>query len=173
MLSCTATAKRILLKRRDPLLTTTCGVSTNPLTLLELQSHFGDNWGQITWNVSALSPKRDWSSREVKGTVGLGGRTTRSEQLLSETKMTTLLRDKVRLLKRWARFFGTLLTTKSPKFDPTFSTLFPQRPLTPSHEDEPTMDGMTAGIRCRTHWKAVGPDSLPAELLKIDHPECI
>ena len=36
------------------------------LTLLELQSRFGDNWGQITWNLSALSPKRDWSSKGVK-----------------------------------------------------------------------------------------------------------
>ena len=36
------------------------------LTLLGLQSRFGDNWGQITWNLSALSPKRDWSSKGVK-----------------------------------------------------------------------------------------------------------
>ena len=35
------------------------------LSLLELQSPFGDNWGQITWNWSALSPKRDWSSKGV------------------------------------------------------------------------------------------------------------
>ena len=36
------------------------------LTLLGLQSRFGDNWGQIAWNLSALSPKRDWSSKGVK-----------------------------------------------------------------------------------------------------------
>ena len=40
--------------------------SSMVLTLLELQSRFGDNWGHITWNVSALSPKRDWSSKGVK-----------------------------------------------------------------------------------------------------------
>ena len=34
------------------------------LTLLGLQSRFGDNWGEITWNLSALSPKRDWSSKK-------------------------------------------------------------------------------------------------------------
>ena len=39
--------------------------SSMVLTLLELQSRFGDNWGHITWNVSALSPKRDWSSKGV------------------------------------------------------------------------------------------------------------
>ena len=35
-------------------------------TLLVLQPRSGDNWGQITWNLSALSPKRDWSSKGVK-----------------------------------------------------------------------------------------------------------
>ena len=33
------------------------------LTLLGLQSRFGDNWRQFTWNLSGLSPKRDWSSK--------------------------------------------------------------------------------------------------------------
>ena len=36
------------------------------LTALALQSRFGDNWGQITWNLSCLSPKRDRSSKRVK-----------------------------------------------------------------------------------------------------------
>ena len=36
-------------------------------TLLGLQSRFENNWGQITWNVTALSPKkRDRSSKRVK-----------------------------------------------------------------------------------------------------------
>ena len=35
------------------------------LTLLGLQSRFGGNWGQITWNLIGLSPKRDWSSKRV------------------------------------------------------------------------------------------------------------
>ena len=40
------------------------------LTLLGLQSRFGDNWGQITWNLSCMSPKRDWSSKGVKNALG-------------------------------------------------------------------------------------------------------
>ena len=36
------------------------------LTLLGPQPRFGDNWGQITWNLSGVSPKRDWSSKMVK-----------------------------------------------------------------------------------------------------------
>ena len=31
------------------------------LTLLGPQSRFGDNGGLITWNLTGLSPKRDWS----------------------------------------------------------------------------------------------------------------
>ena len=38
------------------------------LTLLALQSRFGDNWGRIPWSLSCLSPKRDWSSKRVKRT---------------------------------------------------------------------------------------------------------
>ena len=37
----------------------------NPSSLLEPQSRFGGNLGQITWSLSALSPKRDWSSKGV------------------------------------------------------------------------------------------------------------
>ena len=110
--------------------------------------------------------------KHLKGTVGLDGRKARSEQFIMDED-GTLLRDKVRILERWAGFFGTLLTAKSPNLDPTISALFPQLPLAPSLGDEPTMDDMTAVVRGMPNWKAVGPDSLPAELLKLDHPEFI
>ena len=42
-------------------------VEGGQLTLLEPQSHFGDNLGQTTWNLTGVSPKRDWSSKGVKG----------------------------------------------------------------------------------------------------------
>ena len=32
------------------------------------------------------------------------------------------------------------------------------------------MDEMTEALKGVSNWKAVGPDSLPAELLKIDYP---
>ena len=85
----------------------------------------------------------------------------------------TPLKDKLCILERWAGYFGTLLNTKSPNHDPTTSGLFPQRPLAPSLGDEPTMDEIPAVVRGMPNWKAVGTDSLPAELLKIDHPEFI
>ena len=41
------------------------GVVLFVLTLLGLQSRFGDNLGQTTWNLRGVSPKRDWSSKRV------------------------------------------------------------------------------------------------------------
>ena len=75
----------------------------------------------------------------------------------------TLLRDKVRIRKRWGGFIQTLLNKKSPKkLDLTITALFPQRPLAPSLVVEPTMDDMMAVIRGMPNCKAVGPDALPA-----------
>ena len=36
-----------------------------PVNPLGLQSRFGDDWGHITWNLNALSPTWDWSSKGV------------------------------------------------------------------------------------------------------------
>ena len=96
--------------------------------------------------------------KHLEGTVTLDGRQARSERFMDED--VTLLKDKVRILERWAGYFGTLLHTKSPKLGPTISGLFPQRPLAPSLGYEPTMDDMTAVIRGMPNWKAVGPDCL-------------
>ena len=59
--------------------------------------------------------------------MGLGGRKARREQFILD-KDGTLLRDKVRIRKRWEGFFQTFLNKKSPKLDLTITTLFPQRP---------------------------------------------
>ena len=104
--------------------------------------------------------------------MGSDGRKARSEQFTRD-KDGTLQRDKVHILERWERFPGTLPTTISSEFDPTMSALFPQRSLAPSRGDGPTMDDMTAVIRGMANWKTVRPDSLPAWLVKIDHPEFI
>ena len=41
------------------------GCRSNGLTLFGLQSRFGDTLGQTTWNLSSVSPKRDWSFKRV------------------------------------------------------------------------------------------------------------
>ena len=70
-----------------------------------------------------------------------------------------LRKDNVRVLERWAGYFGTLLNTKSPKLDPTISSVFPQRQLALSLGDEPTMDDIRAVIRGMPNWK--GGDQTP------------
>ena len=68
----------------------------------------------------------------------MGGRNARSEQFIMDED-STLLRDKVRIRKRWGGFFETLLNKKSPKLDLTITALFPQQqPLAPSLGVEPT-----------------------------------
>ena len=62
------------------------------------------------------------------------------------------------------------LNTKSIKLDPTIIDLLQPRPLQLSLGDEPSMDDMTEVIKGVPNWKAGGPDGLPAELLKLDHP---
>ena len=85
-----------------------------------------------------------------------------------------LQRDQVRIRERWSGHFHTLLNTKSLKLDPTvIIDLLPPRPLELSLGDEPSMDEMMGVIKTMSNWKAVGPDDLPAELLKLDHPEFI
>ena len=81
----------------------------------------------------------------------------------------TLLRDKVRGRERWAGFFYNLLNTKWLTLDPTIVELFPERPFALLNGDAPTIDEMTGEIRSMPNWKAAGPDSLPAELLKHGH----
>ena len=102
----------------------------------------------------------------------MGARKARSEQFIMD-KDGTLLRDEVRIRERWGGFFQTLLNKKSPKLDLTITALFLQPPLAPSLGVEPTMNDMMGVIRGMPNWKAVGPDSLPAEVLKLDHPEFI
>ena len=96
----------------------------------------------------------------------------RSEQLIMD-EYGTLLMDKVRIRKRWGGFFQTLLNKKSPKPGLTITALLPPRPLSPSLGVEPSMDDMMQVIRGMPNWKAVEPDSLPADVLKLDHLEFI
>ena len=66
-------------------------------------------------------------------------------------------------------FFQTFLKKKSPKLDLAITVIFSQRPLAPSLDVQATIDDMMGVIRGMPNWKAVGPDSIPAEALKLDH----
>ena len=76
------------------------------LTFLGLQSRFGDNLRQTTWNLTGVSPKRDWSAKRVNvrttttkmktsDTLGawmVGRRSTHNHRRETKTKIKT--RDK-------------------------------------------------------------------------------
>lgn len=76
----------------------------------------------------------------------------------------TLLRNTVRSRGRWVASSHDLQNNKSPKLNPTVSALFPQQPLALSL-------GEGDGNNPMLNWKTAGPDSLPVEFLKLDHPE--
>ena len=113
--------------------------------------------------------------KHLKKSVGLGGRQSGGQQYIQDEN-GVLLRDKAEILQRWARFFGTLLNTKSPKLNPAIIEEVQQRPEAPTTRDSvplgsaPTLEETRRAIRGMHNWKAPGPDFLVAELLKIDEP---
>ena len=77
------------------------------------------------------------------------------------------LRDPGLVLGRWARFFGTLHYSKSDKLRLDVIKELPQWPITHALEVEPTENELIGALRSMANAKAVGPDELPVELLKL------
>ena len=77
-----------------------------------------------------------------------------------------LLRDKGRIRERWVRFFRSLLNFKSDKLDLDIPKRLPQHPVARAIGIEPTEENATA-MKGMANAKAVGPDGLPAKLLKL------
>ena len=122
--------------------------------------------------------------KQLKMTAGLGGRKTEGQQAIKDEN-GNLLRDKVYILRRWERFFGNLLNTKSPALQPSIVEKVQQRRKAPpppppgarlqigepiSLKAEPTYAEMLQLVRAMANWTAPGADSLPVELLKLDDP---
>ena len=80
------------------------------------------------------TPLRDRAMRglykHLKRTAGLGGRKTKGQQAIKDEN-GNLLRDKGDILRRWERFFGNLLNTKSPVLQPSIVERVQQRRKTP------------------------------------------
>ncbi|CAB1110683.1 unnamed protein product [Ectocarpus sp. CCAP 1310/34] len=82
-----------------------------------------------------------------------------------------LLRNKNAILKRWRRFFDTLLNSKSPTLNPDVVEQVTQRPATRATRRlaaVPDLEEVEVATKGLGNWKAVGPDLLAAELLKVD-----
>ena len=78
-----------------------------------------------------------------------------------------LLRDKGRIRERWVRFFRSLLNSKSDMLDADITKRLPQHPVASALGIEPTEEEIATAMKEMANAKAVGPDSLPAELLKL------
>ena len=78
-----------------------------------------------------------------------------------------LLRDKRRIRERWARFFRSLLNSKSDMLDPDIPKRLPQQPVASALGIEPTEEEIATAMKAMANEEAVGPDGLPAELLKL------
>ena len=78
-----------------------------------------------------------------------------------------LLRDKGRIREIWVRFFRSLLNAKSDMLDPDIPKRLPQQPVASAPEIEPTEEEIAAAMKAMANAKAVGPDGLPAELMKF------
>ena len=78
-----------------------------------------------------------------------------------------LVRDKGRIRERWVRFFRSLLNAKSDMLDPDIPKRLPQHPVASALGIEPTEEEIATAMKAMANAKAVGPDGLPAELLKL------
>ena len=78
-----------------------------------------------------------------------------------------LLRDRGRIRERWMRLFRSLLNSKSDMLDPDIPKRLPQQPVASAFGIEPTEEEITTTMKALAKEKAVGPDGLPAELLKL------
>ena len=78
-----------------------------------------------------------------------------------------LLRDKGRIRERWVRFFRLLLNSKSDMLDADIPKRLPQYPVASALGIEPTEEEIATAMKAMANAKAVGPDGLPAELLKF------
>ena len=78
-----------------------------------------------------------------------------------------LLRDKGRIRERWVRFFRSLLNSESDMLDADIQKKLPQHPVASALGIEPTEEEIVTATKAMANAKAVGPDGLPAELLKL------
>ena len=94
-----------------------------------------------------------------------GQRTFTSQNIKDEGG--NLLRDPALIRGRWARWFHSCLNTKSPTLDPRVVDGVRSWPEDAQLDTVPSEDEVEEAVRSMANRKAVGPDELPAELLKV------
>ena len=78
-----------------------------------------------------------------------------------------LFRDKGRIRERWVKLFRSLLNSKSDVIDADIPKRLPQHPVASALGIEPTEEEIATAMKAMANAKAVGPDGLPAEPLKL------
>ena len=78
-----------------------------------------------------------------------------------------LLRDQERIRERWMRFFRSLMNSKADVLDPDIPKRLPQQPVARALGIEPTEEEIATAMEEMANAKAVGPDGLLPELLKL------
>ena len=105
-------------------------------------------------------PFQRFKSLNIEGTRKVISQYIRDEEGI-------MLRDPGRVLERWARFFGTLLNSKSDKLRFDIIEGLPQWPITHALGVEPTENELFGASRSMANTKAMGPDELLVGLLKL------
>ena len=79
-----------------------------------------------------------------------------------------LLRKLDEIRARWRRYFTSLLNMTSAALNRTVIESLSQKPTALSLENPPVVSETKKSLRSMANGKAMGPDELPAELLKLE-----
>ena len=108
---------------------------------------------------------RGWYGH-LKGGWKLQGKKLGSAQYIRDEN-GKLLRKLDEICARWRRYFTSLLSTTSAALNRTVIEGLPQKPTALSLGDPPVVSETKQALRSMANGKAMGPDELPAELLKL------
>ena len=113
----------------------------------------------------AAGDLRGWYGH-LKGGWKLQGKKLRGAQYIRDENGKLLWKlDEIRA--RWRRYFTSLLNTTSVTLNRTIIEGLLQKPTVLSLGDPPVVSETKKALRFMANGKAMGPDELPAELLKI------
>ena len=108
---------------------------------------------------------RGWYGH-LKGGWKLQGKKLRGAQYIRDEN-GKLLRTLDEIRARWRRYFTSLLNTTSATLNRTIIEGLSQKPTALSLGDPPVVSETKKALRSMANGKAMGPDELPAELLKL------
>ena len=108
---------------------------------------------------------RGWYGH-LKGGWKLQGKKLRGAQYIRDEN-GKLLRKLDEIRARWRRYFTSLLNTTSATLNRTIIEGLSQKPTALSLGDPPVVSETKKALRSMANDKAMGPDELPAELLKL------